>query len=105
MRTRTFLPALSLIALAAVAGCGSDDESSSGGANVLSESEVKSALITAEDLGTSFKVAADDGDDNDDENLGCLNGLDKLDDKTEDPVHDEDAEFETDVDPNLPGIF
>jgi hypothetical protein len=100
MRTRTLVSTLSLVAVATLSGCGSDDGGDSG---VLSKAELKSALISADDLGSAFEV--DDSDDDDDDTvLGCLNGMDELDKLTK-PERDAEIAFEAEEEPNVPAVF
>ncbi|MET3962962.1 hypothetical protein ABIE44_002896 [Marmoricola sp. OAE513] len=110
MRTSILLATTTLVAVATLTGCGSDDSSdggSKGGSALLSKSELSDALVTLDDLGDGFKVEKDDDDDDDDDtNLGCLNGLDELgDDDSIEPERDEESSFEADSDLGLPGVY
>ena len=104
MRTRTALTALSVISVISLSGCGSSS-SGSDDADLLSKAELTAALITLDDLGPGFEEDKSDDDDDDDADLGCLNGLDKLDESKTKPTRDSEISFEADSDLALPGVF
>jgi hypothetical protein len=103
MRTRTVLTTLSVLATITLTGCGS----SSGGsadAKLLSKAQLTSTLIALDDLGPGFKLDKDDNED-DDTDLGCLNGLDKIDKAGVKPARDEEISFAADSELSLPAVF
>lgn len=101
MRCRTVISTLSLLAVTALSGCGSDSE---GSASILSKDDLDSALITLDDLGEDFQVDKEETDE-EDADLGCLNGLEDLDDTTDEPQREDEIAFEAEGDLGLPGIF
>jgi len=104
MRTRTVISALALVALAALSGCGSDSGDEKGSAeHVLTKAEIKSALLSLDDLGDGFRVD-EDADDEDDSSLGCLDEIDEI-DTVADPARDDEVSYEADSDFALPGVF
>ncbi|WP_148046189.1 hypothetical protein [Nocardioides marmoriginsengisoli] len=103
MRTRTTLSLLSLLAVTALAGCGSSEDDDA--TTMLSRADLKSSLISLDDVGSAFKVDESDDDDDSDQELGCLDGLDELGGDSNDPERDEEISFEAKAEPELPGVF
>ena len=90
MRTRTVLTTLSVIAAIALTGCGSSGFVRFGRRRPAQQGRADLALITLDDLGPGFELDKSDDDDDDDTDLGCLNGLDKLDKSKTKPARDAD---------------
>src|SRR5689334_3441935 len=94
MHARTVFSALTLVAVAALSGCGSGSDGG-GSADVLTKAEAKDALLSLDELGDGFKVAPDD-DDEDDSSMGCLDDFEGVDKVVDEPAREAEQDYEAD---------
>lgn len=86
-----------------IGACG-DDSSGSGGddASPLTEDQASAALLSEENLGDSYVVAATDDEEDEDSDMGCLSAFEDI-ETVEAPVKEE-REFEADNEFGLPAV-
>lgn len=102
MRIRRTTSAASVLVLSlALAGCGGSDEEKSD-AKPLTQEQITSALISADDIGEDFRVMEEDEDD--DTDLGCLNAVDEIDDGFPGAEHTAEVSIEATSEGNIPEV-
>jgi hypothetical protein len=95
-----------VLALAGLTACGSDDDP-----DKVTSQDVRSALLTVDNLSDEFEVDPDDGNDDDDDDgpdWGCLFDLDSLNDGEDEDDEEDDqnqVQFRASEEPGMPGVI